>query len=89
MPIMLVAITLSLKLYLVLIRSFDWVLHGSVMKYASLLTNIKCPREIMCHNTGPEFSLCACAVLPASNIRRKNVESSGFAVFDLPCLCCQ
>lgn len=25
----------------------------------------------MCHNTGPEFSLCACAVLPASNIRRK------------------
>ena len=35
---MLVAITLSLKLYLVLIRSFDWVLHGSVMKYASLLT---------------------------------------------------
>lgn len=25
----------------------------------------------MCRNTGPEFSLCACAVLPASNIRRK------------------
>ena len=25
----------------------------------------------MCHNTGPEFSLCACAVLPASNFVEK------------------